>query len=187
MPDPHFIATFEDGDIRKSLFEIATQPTEQIYAHYRYKKFRNKYPDHDGHIVLMRSSELLLIEAESKARLHDLSGAVSTLNELRRQRNLQDLQASAFTESQIIDEILLERRHELWGEGFRTYDILRLQTAPVRRVSTETFIDDAGNTVAVKGHWITKFPDGTDLSPNSRYYIFPIPLNEINNNKNLDK
>src|SRR5690606_38678693 len=45
MPDPHFIATFEDGDIRKSLFEIATQPAEAIYRHYRYKKFRNKYPN----------------------------------------------------------------------------------------------------------------------------------------------
>jgi hypothetical protein len=186
MPDPYFIATFDEADIRRSLFEIATQPDEQLYAHYRYRKFRNKYPDHDGHIVLMRSSEMYLIEAESKARLHDVAGAVTALNELRRKRNLADLQASSFTESQIIDEILLERRHELWGEGFRTYDILRLQTAPVRRATTETFVDDKGNTANVRGHWITKFPDGTDLVPNSRYYLFPIPLNEINNNPNLN-
>jgi hypothetical protein len=187
IPDPHFIASFEDGDIRKSLFEIATQPAEALYGHYRYKKFLNKYPDHDAHIVLMRSSEMLLIEAESKARQHDVAGAVAALNELRSKRNLQDLSAASFTENQIIDEILLERRHELWGEGFRTYDILRLQTAPVRKSTTETFVDDAGNTAAVKGHWILKFPDGTDLVPNSRYYIFPIPLDEINNNPNLDK
>ncbi|SEA12931.1 Starch-binding associating with outer membrane [Porphyromonadaceae bacterium KH3R12] len=186
MPDPYFIALFDDGDIRKSLFEIATQPAEALYRHYRYKKFRNKYPNHDGHIVLMRSSEALLIEAESKARLNDLQGAVETLNELRRKRNLSDLSATDFDKEGIIDEILLERRRELWGEGFRLYDILRLQTAPVRRETTETFVDDEGRTVSVRGHWITKFPDGADLVPNSKYYLFPIPLNEINNNPNLD-
>lgn len=187
MPDPHFIALFDGGDVRKSLFEIATQPAEALFSHYRYKKFRNKYPNHDGHIVLMRSSEVLLIEAESKARLDDVQGAVETLNELRRKRNLSDLSAADFDKEGIIDEILLERRRELWGEGFRLYDILRLQTAPVRRETTETFIDDEGRTMPVRGHWITKFPDGTDLVPNSKYYLFPIPLNEINNNPNLNQ
>ncbi|MDR2383110.1 MAG: RagB/SusD family nutrient uptake outer membrane protein, partial [Prevotellaceae bacterium] len=173
IPDPNFIALFENGDIRKSLFEIATQPAEALYRHYRYKKFRNKYPDHDAHIVLMRSSEMILIEAESKARSHDIQGAVAVLNELRSKRGLPDLLSASFSENQIIDEILLERRRELWGEGFRLYDILRLQTAPVRKETTETFVDDNGTTVTVRGHWITKFPDGSDLVPNSRYYIFP--------------
>jgi len=185
MPDPHFVALFEDGDVRKSLFEIATQPDEALYRHYRYRKFRNKYPNHDGHIVLMRASEQLLIEAESKARLGDVGGAVETLNELRRNRNLPDLSAAAYDQAAIIDEILLERRKELWGEGFRLYDILRLQTAPVRQETTETFVDDAGNTASLMGHWITRFPDGSELTPNSKYYLFPIPLNEINNNPNL--
>lgn len=185
MPDPHFVALFDEGDARKSLFEVASQPAEALYAHYRYKKFRNKYPHHDGHIVLMRSSELLLIEAESKARLNDLPGAVQTLNELRRNRNLPELQAAAFDREGLIDEILLERRRELWGEGFRLYDILRLQTAPVRQESTETFVNNDGETATVRGHWITRFPDGSELVPNSKYFLFPIPLNEINNNPNL--
>ena len=185
MPDPHFVELFEDGDIRKSLFDIATQPSEALYRHYRYGKFRNKYPNHDAHIVLMRASEQLLIEAESQARLGDVGGAIETLNELRRNRNLADLPATGYSQDAIINEILLERRKELWGEGFRLYDILRTQTAPVRQETTETFVDDDGNTVSVRGHWITKFPDGSELTPNSEYYLFPIPLNEINNNPNL--
>jgi hypothetical protein len=186
--DPHFTELFEPNDIRRSLFRIATQHDEALYALYTYGKFRNKYPDHDGHIILMRSSEHLLIEAESKARLHDVAGAVNLLNELRVKRNLSELSASAYNESQIIDEILLERRRELWGEGFRLYDILRLQIAPVRTESDEAFpfLNDDGQTAYVKGHWITKFPDGSNLSPNSPYYLFPIPLNEINNNPNLN-
>ncbi|KAA6343094.1 hypothetical protein EZS27_009202 [termite gut metagenome] len=187
VPDPHFVELFEPNDIRRSLFKIATQPSEALYALYTYGKFKNKYPDHDGHIILMRSSEHLLIEAESKARLHDVESAVNLLNELRVKRNLSELSASAYNESQIINEILLERRKELWGEGFRLYDILRLQIAPVRIETDETFINDDGKTATVKGHWITKFPDGSDLSPNSPYYLFPIPINEINNNPNLNK
>lgn len=185
IPDPHFVNLFEDEDIRRSLFEIASQPAEALYAHYRYKKFRNKYPNHDGHIVLMRSSEMLLIESEALARLNNISGSIQALNELRRNRDLADLSTGDFNNETLLQEILLERRRELWGEGFRLYDILRLQIAPVRQESNETFIDDEDKTVTVRGHWITKFPDGTNLTPNSEYYLFPIPLNEINNNPNL--
>jgi hypothetical protein len=185
MPDPWYIQLFEDGDIRKSLFEIATQPSEELYRHFRNKKFRNKYPHHDGHIVLMRSAELVLIEAESKARLNNLTGAIEVLNELRRKRNLTDLSASDFNKESILEEILLERRRELWGEGFRLYDILRLQIAPERKETTETFVDDESKTVGIRGHWFTSFPDGSPFVPNSKYYLFPIPLNEINNNPNL--
>jgi hypothetical protein len=187
MPDPYFVETFEDGDVRKSLFEIEKNSSDaQIYQHYRYKKFHNLYPDEDGDIVLMRSSEQLLIEAESKAQLNQPDEAVTLLNELRGKRNLSPLSANNFTQKTLIDNILLERRRELWGEGFRLYDILRTQTAPVRRFPTQTFVDAKGDTKKVKGHWIIKFPDGSDLSPNSEYFLFPIPLNEINNNPTLN-
>lgn len=185
VPDPNFIGLFTNGDVRKSLFEIAKQPAEAIYRSYRYRKFRNKHPNRDGHIVLMRASEQLLIEAESKARLDDVKGAIDLLNELRRKRNLPDLSVASFNKTTAVEEILLERRKELWGEGFRLYDILRTQAAPVRRETNETFIDDAGKTASVVGHYITKFPDGKSITANSIYFLFPIPLNELNNNPNL--
>lgn len=185
MPDPHFIRLFEEDDIRKSLFEIADHPADVLYAHYRYKKFRNKHPNRDGHIILMRASEPLLIQAESEARQGKVSAAINTLNELRQNRNLSPLEHANFDSSSALNEILLERRKELWGEGFRLYDLLRLETAPVRLESKEKFIDTEGRSVTVRGHWITRFPDGSDLSPNSHYFLFPIPLNEFNNNPNL--
>jgi hypothetical protein len=183
MPDPYFRQLFTDGDIRKSLFEVVTVSTDPMYRWIKYKKFINK-ADQSGHIVLMRSSEMALIEAESKARLNDLTGSVSTLNELRVKRNLQAVLATSFTQPQLIEEILNERRRELWGEGFRTYDLLRLQRAPVRRESTETI--RIGNAdVLIRGHYVLKFPDNTNLVPNSPYYLFSIPINEINTNPNL--
>lgn len=183
MPDPYFRNLFADGDIRKSLFEVVTNSSDPLYRWIKYKKFVNK-TDKSAHIVLMRSSEMALIEAESKARLHDPQGAVSALNELRVKRGLATLSAADFTETALIEEILTERRRELWGEGFRLPDLLRLQRAPVRKESTETFLVN-GTNVLIKGHYVIKFTDGTSLVPNSPYYLFPIPDNEIKTNPNL--
>jgi hypothetical protein len=183
MPDPYFKALFAEGDIRKTLFEIVTNATDPRYRWIMYKKFVNK-ADRAGHIVLMRSSEMALIEAESKARLNDLPGAVAALNEVRVKRNLPQLAAGDFTQAQLVEEIITERRRELWGEGFRLLDLLRLQQAPVRRESTETF--RVGTTdVGIKGHYVLRFPDNSNLVPNSPYYLFSIPVNELNTNPNL--
>jgi hypothetical protein len=191
VPDPNFVALFEDGDARKDLFEIATHPSEALYQLYRYRKFRNKYPNHDGHILLMRSSEMLLIEAESKARLNDVPAAIALLNELRAKRNLSALNTGDFTQATAIAEVLLERRKELWGEGFRLYDVLRTQTPPVRKEATGSFVNTKGETAAIKGHYVLAFPDGTPINGTAetlkaQYFLFPIPLTEIQNNPNLD-
>lgn len=185
MPDPHFRELFDNKDIRFSLFELVKTPSDPMYRWYKYKKFINK-SDKSGNIPLMRSSEMVLIDAEGKARNHDLKGAVQALNELRVKRNLNQVSETDYTEDKLIAEILIERRRELWGEGFRLPDILRLQIAPDRRESSETFINGAGDKIAVKGHYVWTFPDKTALIPNSSYYLFSIPVNEINNNPNLN-
>lgn len=186
MPDPHFRQLFDTSDIRFSLFELVTTASDPMYRWYKYKKFVNK-SDKSGNIPLMRSSEMLLIEAEGKARNHDLTGAVQALNELRVKRNLDQISVSDYTETTLIEEILIERRRELWGEGFRLPDILRLQIAPDRRESTETYVNSTGETITIKGHYVWTFPDKSELVPNSPYYLFSIPVNEINNNPNLNK
>lgn len=183
MPDPYFKQLFADGDIRKTLFETVTTSTDPMYRWIKYKKFVNK-ADQSGHIVLMRSSEMALIEAESKARLNDLTGAIAALNEVRVKRNLPAALIANFNQTTLIEEILTERRRELWGEGFRLYDLLRLQRAPVRKESTETVRIGTAD-VLIKGHYVLKFPDGSNLVPNSVYYLFPIPVNEVNTNPNL--
>jgi hypothetical protein len=183
MPDPNFRQLFADGDIRKTLFEVVTVASDPMYRWIKYKKFVDK-TDRSGHIVLMRSSEMTLIEAESKARLNDLTGAATALNELRLKRNLTGIDPANFTQTQLIEEILTERRRELWGEGFRLYDLLRLQRAPLRKESAET-IRIGSTDVLIKGHYVLKFPDNSNLVPNSPYYLFSIPINEINTNPNL--
>jgi hypothetical protein len=82
MPDPYFWQLFSEDDIRKSLFEFESRPSDPMYRWLKYKKFINKV-DRSGHIVLMRSSEQVLIEAEIDARINNIPAAIKALNELR--------------------------------------------------------------------------------------------------------
>ncbi|MCK7554809.1 RagB/SusD family nutrient uptake outer membrane protein [Chitinophaga sedimenti] len=189
MADPNFKAIFTDGDIRKNLFRINTDTTNALFGWLQYTKFVNK-ADQSGHIPLMRSSEQLLIEAEAKARLNKLADAITALNGLRSKRGLSTLTSGTFTQPQLIDEIIRERRRELWGEGFALSDLLRLQRAVVRTASAEKFTVNTANggsrQETVKGHHQLKFPDKTDFVVNSNYYLFSIPFNEINSNPHIN-
>lgn len=184
MPDPYFRNLFDPADIRFSLFELVTDASDPMYRWYKYKKFINK-SDKSGHIVLMRAAEMLLIEAESKARSSQTNEALDLLNQLRVKRNVSELTGFS-SSSELIEEILLERRRELWGEGFRLPDLLRLQRAPQRKESNEMYVTETGEEIAVKGHYVWTFPDKTALIPNSPYLLFSIPVNEINNNPSLN-
>lgn len=71
-------------------------------------------------MVVMRSDEMLLNAAEALAR----QGKEGEAKELLWQ--LQDLRNAKRTEStgdQLIEDILVERRKELYGEGFAVFDL----------------------------------------------------------------
>lgn len=78
-----------------------------------------------GDVPLMRAAEMLLIEAEAKARGGDEPGARQALFTLVSNRNPQ-YALSTNSGQALIDEILFNRRVELWGEGFRFTDLKRL-------------------------------------------------------------
>ena len=185
MADPNFEKLFDENDIRKTLFNPVTDTTNTLLGWLKYTKFVNK-PDKSADIPLMRSSEMALIEAESEARLGRLTEAINVLNQLRANRNLADLNTGNYTQKALVEEILLERRRELWGEGFQLPDILRLQRPVVRKASTEVLQIQQANgaikTISLKGHLQLNFPDKSNFVANSPYYLFSIPINEINNN-----
>lgn len=77
-----------------------------------------------GDVVYMRLAEMYLIKAEAQARNLNESGARNTLTEFALTRDPEfttDKSGEA-----LIDEILVQRRIELWGEGFRFTDLKRL-------------------------------------------------------------
>lgn len=187
MADPHLKDTFTEGDIRLPLFLWMRE------GYLGYKKFHMR-PDDTADIVLMRAAEMYLIEAEAKARDNQLSQAVIPLNDLREARGVGDYDLTGKSQEEVVNEILMERRRELWGEGFGITDVLRTQKAVERKALSEEVqkseVDcwQEDGSYAKRnplGHWFLKFPNGTSFVPNSTYYIYAIPDKEVNANPNL--
>lgn len=119
------------GDIRKNCW---TEPLtgSDPNVDYNQVKFRVPGPlDTDpatkwaGDYVYMRNAEMYLIEAEALARQGQEADAKTVLSELIVSR-YPTYDASGLSGQALIDEILLQRRIELWGEGFALMDIKRL-------------------------------------------------------------
>ena len=118
-----------------------------------------------GDVPYMRAAEMYLIEAEAKVRLGDNAGAATVLNSLVRTRDA-DYVTSTKTGTALLDEILLHRRVELWGEGHRFLDLKRMN-APLNR-------NGANHIASVVLLY--------DVAPGDVRWEFLIPRREINSN-----
>jgi hypothetical protein len=118
-------------DVRKQLWDPAgvTPPANGTKFPYTSNKFRVKDISFSvGDVVYMRSSEMYLIEAEAKARLNDDAAAAAVLFTLASKRD-PNYVLSTNTGEALINEIMTQRRIELWGEGFRFTDLKRTNSA----------------------------------------------------------
>lgn len=191
MADPYFKDLFDTNDIRYQLFQWDGLPGREGLL--RYAKFKFK-ATLIADIVLMRSAEMYLIEAEAEARNGNITNAILALNQLKAARNAT-VYSGSLAQDAVIKEILIERRKELFGEGFSLSDIIRTQGTVVRKPYVNangqpiqvqiTTPNGTIKTVNGRGHTIFAFPDQSAFAPNSRYYLFTIPQKEIENNPNL--
>jgi hypothetical protein len=118
-----------------------------------------------GDVPLMRASEMYLIEAEARARAGSQDAAArQALFTLANQRD-PNYVLSTNSGQALIDEIMIQRRVELWGEGFRFYDLKRLN-APLDR-------SGANHNASLAG--VLAVPAG-DIR-----WQFLIPQSELNN------
>jgi len=191
MADPFFKNLFDTNDIRSQLFQWDGLPGREGLL--RYSKFKFK-TGLIADIVLMRAAEMYLIEAEAEARNGNITNAITVLNELKTARNANAYTGS-LSQNEVVKEILIERRKELFGEGFSLSDIIRTQGTVVRKPYVDasgqpikvqvTTPDGTVKTVNGRGHSVFNFPDQTAFAPNSKYYLFSIPQKEVENNPNL--
>lgn len=89
---------------------------------------------------LMRVEEMYLIEAEAAAQLNPGEG-VSLLNTFMKTYRDGSYNCTATSKDDVIEEIILQKRIELWGEGQYFFDLKRLNR-PVTRVYKGTNISD---------------------------------------------
>ncbi len=160
-------ATMVDGDVRKELVDPAN------YRNKKYNGGEDKGFSADN--LMMRGEEMLLIEAEAEARLTNDATAQTLIKELRDVRYNYVEPAAGPTSTTVtetgaalVDLILLERRIELWGEGFRMFDIKRNKETMDRTGSNHkaNYNSFAGMTVPAE----------------SRYFRYAIPQDEIDAN-----
>ena len=118
-----------------------------------------------GDIPHMRVAEMLLIEAEAKARSGDEEGARTALFTLANNRDPSYV-LSANSGQALIDEILFHRRVELWGEGFRFLDLKRLNLPLDRNgANHSTSVALVFNIPAGDNQWEFLFPQ-TEINAN---------------------
>lgn len=129
-------------DARKSMFsltgmDIKARPeviSNALVCSYMSRKFRaTAQADSRGDIAYIRVAEMYLIKAEAEARSGKNADAQQTLFDFVSTRD-GDYVKSTSTDDALINEILLQRRIELWGEGFRFYDLKRVNSPLVRIV-----------------------------------------------------
>ena len=118
-----------------------------------------------GDVPYMRAGEMYLIEAEAKARLNDAAGASQVLFDLVKTRDASYVKSTK-TGVSLIDEILVQRRVELWGEGHRFLDLKRTNAALNR---------NGTNAIASVALLF-------DVAPGDVRWEFLIPRREINAN-----
>ncbi len=126
-------AKISDSDIRKKLwdptgseagFPVADGGVKQPYMT---RKFTLPNPGNsNGDLMFMRAAEMYLVEAEALARTPGKeSEAKQVLFDLVKTRD-DNYTLSGNSGAALIEEILTQRRVELWAEGFRFYDLKRL-------------------------------------------------------------
>ncbi len=151
---------------------ISLKPLEdQLRVRLMHNKFRVQNPvSRAGDIPLMRAGEMYLIAAEAYVKDATVNNvdAQNTLFTLASNRD-PNYVLSLNTGTTLINEILDQRRIELWGEGFRFLDLKRQNLALSR---------GNANTTGVNPVWANI----SSVSAGADSWQFKLPQREIDGN-----
>lgn len=171
--------TQEEFDAARAALEAQWGWTSRHNAHpYMHVKLRQAIPGgiEPDDIILMRSSEMYLIEAEAKLMMGDLSGAQEALRPLGEERD-SAYDVTAFdTQEEFMEHIKFQRGIELWGEGFLFQDKIRWDDP----------IDHAANGGSGASQVIYQDAYQVDRPSVEPRWVFKIPQREIDTNPNIN-
>lgn len=174
LADTVFVNMFDENDGRK-LFEW--NDLGNGYDKYAIEKFVDK-PDRTGDLPYLRAAELLLIEAEAEVNKGNYNNAQKLLDELRAKRITgYQPEVALNNKNDMLERIWIERRKELYGEGFALYDIMRFGF----------FL--GGTTKVQRGPYHLDFDNELRDIPadNDKRYLREIPDLEFDSNKAMDR
>ena len=190
-------AQIPSTDIRKGWWNgnIGVTADEWKYgANINYNQFKFQWADqqsYKGDYIFMRLEEAYLILAEALCRQGRESDAKSALGEVMKRRDSnwaavvtplsgnEQTFGSVGTVKTLMDEILLQRRIELWGETGRIFDILRLAKGWTRYWTVNGEVSNHTN-------YLSKYPEYLNFPADYIECILMIPQVEIDNNPNIN-
>lgn len=186
-------------DVRKALWNGKLAKDETSGPNVSYCQFKFLFSDKSAYLgdyIFMRAEEMLLTEAEAKCQLGQYTEARNLLTQLGAVRDPDNYatRLATFPDSKtltkdeygttsaavpvtLLDEILLQRRIELWGEVGRIYDLQRLGVGFTRK-----FTGTNHKTAAQ----LSKFSDA-ERTPAFKEFILTLPQSEFDGNKSLNQ
>lgn len=169
--------TMAPNDVRRPLWvpNARTNPSVPVVTppggdrrDFMSQKFRAKAADNStGDIPYMRAAEMFLIEAEALAR-DGKDDQAATLFTTFQSTRVPGFTKPTETGAALLTLIMNSRRVELWGEGFRFFDLKRLNQA-LDRTGT---VSNHQSSLAVQ----------MTLAPGANEWEWVIPQAEINAN-----
>lgn len=176
LATPDLFKAYEAGDSRTAISVTNAGPVSGTIANYYTRKYEEQplaLNQGNTNWIILRYSDVLLMEAEALAHTGDNTGALTYLNQVRtRARNGQAatiVPARVFTtQAQLLTDILHERRVELCFEGQRWFDLMRSGSGNFINTMKAEFTAD-GFSAYIGSITATKM-------------LFPIPFREINLN-----
>lgn len=124
-----------------------------------------------ANVEVMRFAEVLLMHAEAAAENNNLSGAIASINQVRKRAGIMPKTATELSsKTAIMAEISHQKLLELFFEQNRWHDLKRWYP----------------NASALKTYLISVNKQGAkNIRP--KHYIFPIPTAEVQTNNNLEQ
>ena len=168
---------------RGKLAEEQEQRGNSMISYCQLKFKMANYETRVGDYLFMRAEEMVLIKAEAECHQGKFAVARATLKEFGELRDpafaerlAERTDASTYNTDTnaplvtLMDEILFQRRVELWGEAGRVLDLQRLGLGYNREYEGSNHTEKVQNK-------------NTDVA--SPLFIFPLPQSEIDGNENI--
>lgn len=141
------------------------------YLNVKFGPYQNIYnnPTNASDFPLMRVEEMILIRAEALAMGGDFGSGKQVLEDFVKTYRDPAYSASATDAIGLQDEIWMQRRVELWGEGFSLFDMKRLKKPLERRG--------------------TNFPEAFryNLPAEAPILLWLLPEDEVNTNEGINE
>lgn len=151
-----FVDMFDATDIRNQFTFVDLGTTDSGYAT---DKFRDDAVDFLGDMIVMRSAEMYLIEAEALAKQASTGPALMLLNDLQNSRSVE-VPTTITEEDALVEAIWIEKRKEFYFEGVVHFDVVRKQIDLVKLGVDEG--GDAGFPIVIPARdyrFIIQIPD----------------------------